>query len=90
MVGAQDVYDEEHAYRDGGWEGAWNADIRLAQMDREGVAAELVYHGFFRIADLGFSVMSNTYPDELIDAGVRARTTVGHSIPSATRATACC
>ena len=72
MVGAQDVYDEEHAYRDGGWEGAWNADIRLAQMDREGVAAELVYHGFFRIADLGFSVMSNAYPDELIDAGVRA------------------
>ena len=31
-------------------------------MDREGVAAELVYHGFFRIADLGFSVMSDYLP----------------------------
>jgi predicted TIM-barrel fold metal-dependent hydrolase len=72
MVPAVEVFDQDNAYRSGGWEGAWNADVRLAQMDREGVAAELVYHGFFRIPDLGFSVMSNTYPDEVIDAGVRA------------------
>jgi predicted TIM-barrel fold metal-dependent hydrolase len=72
MVPSYDVFDEDRAYRSGGWEGAWNADVRLEQMDREGTAAELVYHGFFRVADLGFSVMSDTYPDEVIDAGVRA------------------
>ncbi len=31
------------------------ADIRLAQMDREGIAAEIVYHGDSRVGDrLGF------------------------------------
>ena len=41
-------------------------------MDREGIAAEMVYHGFFRVADLGFSVMNAIYPPEIVDAGVRA------------------
>ena len=72
MVPALDVFDQDEAYRSGGWEGAWDADIRLAQMDREGIAAELVYHGFFRVPDLGFSVMSAKYPNEVVDAGVRA------------------
>jgi predicted TIM-barrel fold metal-dependent hydrolase len=72
LVPALDVFDTDGAYRAGGWEGAWDADVRLAQMDREGVAAELVFHGFFRVPDLGFSVMSDVYPDEVIDAGVRA------------------
>jgi predicted TIM-barrel fold metal-dependent hydrolase len=72
MVPALDVIDGDGAYRDGGWAGAWDKDVRLAQMDREGVATEIVYHGLFRVSDLGFSVMNGTYPPELVDAGARA------------------
>jgi predicted TIM-barrel fold metal-dependent hydrolase len=66
------VFDGEGAYRAEGWRGAWDADVRLAEMNREGVAAEVVYHGFFRVSDLGFSVMNASYPPEVVDAGVRA------------------
>jgi predicted TIM-barrel fold metal-dependent hydrolase len=69
---ALDVFDGEGAYRAERWRGAWDADVRLAEMDREGIAAEVVYHGFFRVADLGFSVMNAMYPPEVVDAGVRA------------------
>jgi predicted TIM-barrel fold metal-dependent hydrolase len=72
MVPALELIDVDRAYRTGGWEGAWDKDVRLAQMDREGIAAELVYHGFFRVNDLGFSVMNDTYPPEVVDAGSRA------------------
>jgi predicted TIM-barrel fold metal-dependent hydrolase len=72
MVPALDLFDTDGVYRAEGWKGAWDADVRLAELDREGVAAELVYHGFFRVADLGFSVMNATYPDDLVDAGARA------------------
>ena len=41
MVPALEVFDTDGVYRAGGWEGAWDADVRLAQLDREGVAAEL-------------------------------------------------
>jgi predicted TIM-barrel fold metal-dependent hydrolase len=72
MTPALEIFDTEHAYRDEKWRGAWDAGVRLAEMDREGIAAEVVYHGFFRVADMGFSVMNATYPAELVDAGVRA------------------
>jgi predicted TIM-barrel fold metal-dependent hydrolase len=73
-----DLIDGEGAYRSGGWEGAWDADVRLSEMDREGVAAEIVHHGFFRVPDLGFSVMNARYPDEVVDAGVRAHDRWAH------------
>jgi predicted TIM-barrel fold metal-dependent hydrolase len=72
MVPALELFDAEGAYRAEGWRGAWDADVRLAEMDREGVAAEVVYHGFFRVSDPGFSVMNASYPPEVVDAGVRA------------------
>ena len=72
MVPALDVFDTDGRYRADGWRGAWDADVRLAELDREGVAAEVVYHGFFRVSDLGFSVMNASYPDDLVDAGARA------------------
>jgi predicted TIM-barrel fold metal-dependent hydrolase len=72
LVPALDVFDDEGAYRAERWRGAWDPDVRLAEMDREGVAAEVVYHGFFRVSDLGFSVMNAKYPPEVVDAGVRA------------------
>jgi predicted TIM-barrel fold metal-dependent hydrolase len=72
MTPALELFDTERAYRTEGWRGAWDAGVRLAEMDREGIAAEVVYHGFFRVADLGFSVMNATYPAEVVDAGVQA------------------
>jgi predicted TIM-barrel fold metal-dependent hydrolase len=69
---ALDVFDADGQYQSGGWKGAWDCDVRLEQMDREGVAAEIVHHGFFRVSDLGFSVMCATYAPEVVDAGARA------------------
>jgi predicted TIM-barrel fold metal-dependent hydrolase len=69
---ACEVFDREHAYRSGRWKGLWDADVRLAEMDREGVAAELVYTGDFRASDLFHSTMNGTYPLDAVDAGVRA------------------
>ena len=43
-----DIFDEEGLYQSGRWNGLWDADVRLQEMDREGVAAEFVYPGDFR------------------------------------------
>jgi predicted TIM-barrel fold metal-dependent hydrolase len=72
MEPALDVFDTEGQYQAEGWRGAWDRDVRLEQMDREGVAAEMVHHGFFRVSDLGFSVMCATYAPDVVDAGARA------------------
>ena len=69
---AADVFDQERAYRSGQWRGLWDADIRLAEMDREGVAAEFVFQGDFRAPELGFNTMNGTHPLDFVDAGVRA------------------
>src|SRR5262245_13210408 len=67
-----DVFDKDGLYQSGRWQGLWDASIREQEMDREGVAAELVYPGDFRAVDLGYNTMNGTYPSELVDAGVRA------------------
>ena len=69
---ACEVFDKDSAYRSGRWQGLWDSDVRLAEMDREGVAAEFVYHGDFRTADLGYNTMNASYPFDFVDAGVRA------------------
>jgi predicted TIM-barrel fold metal-dependent hydrolase len=66
------VFDKEGLYQSGRWQGLWDAAIREQEMDREGVAAELVYPGDFRAVDLGYNTMNGTYPYEFVDAGVRA------------------
>jgi predicted TIM-barrel fold metal-dependent hydrolase len=67
-----EVYDPEGIYRAGAWKGLWDADLRVAEMDREGVASEIVYPGDPRVTDLGFNVLNDTYPLDFVDAGVRA------------------
>jgi predicted TIM-barrel fold metal-dependent hydrolase len=67
-----DVFDQEGLFRDGQWAGAWDRDVRLAQMDREGVAAEFVFNGYFRATDLFFNVSNTVYPVDVAQAGVRA------------------
>jgi predicted TIM-barrel fold metal-dependent hydrolase len=67
-----DAWDPEHHHRSGGWKGLWDLDVRLAQMDREGTAAEFVFHGDFRTADLFNNIMNGIYPPDAMDAGMRA------------------
>ncbi|HEY6532354.1 MAG TPA: amidohydrolase family protein [Acidimicrobiales bacterium] len=73
-----DVFDAEGHYRSGQWAGAWDLDVRLQEMDREGVAAELVYHGYFKATDLFFNVSNTVYPVDVVDAGVRAHNRWAH------------
>jgi predicted TIM-barrel fold metal-dependent hydrolase len=67
-----DIFDKEGLYQSGRWQGLWDPEVRLEEMDREGVAAEFVYPGDFRAIDLGYNTMNGTYPFEVVDAGVRA------------------
>jgi predicted TIM-barrel fold metal-dependent hydrolase len=55
-----------------GWHGLHDPVLRLADMDREGVAAELVYHGDFRLGDLFHNNTNRKYPLAAWDAGARA------------------
>ena len=66
-----EVFDADGRYRDEGWSGAWDLDVRLAEMDREGVAAEMVFHGYLRATDLFFNVSNTQYPPDVVQAGVR-------------------
>ncbi|HEY6531904.1 MAG TPA: amidohydrolase family protein [Acidimicrobiales bacterium] len=67
-----DVFDPDEIYRSGRWAGAWDREIRLSEMDREGVAAEFVFNGYYRATDLFFNVSNTVYPHEVAAAGVRA------------------
>jgi predicted TIM-barrel fold metal-dependent hydrolase len=55
-----------------GWHGLHDPVLRLADMDREGVAAELIYHGDFRLGDLFHNTSNRRYPLEVWNAGARA------------------
>jgi predicted TIM-barrel fold metal-dependent hydrolase len=60
------------AHTVGGVRGVHDVDVRLAEMDREGITAELVYLGDFRTTDLAHNVLNGVYPVEMMDAGARA------------------
>jgi predicted TIM-barrel fold metal-dependent hydrolase len=64
-----ELVEEHHT---GGYRGVHDLDIRLEQMDREGIAAELVYHGDARVGDLAHNITNSTWPFEVWDAGARA------------------
>jgi predicted TIM-barrel fold metal-dependent hydrolase len=61
---------EDHST--GGVRGVHDAGVRLEQMDREGITAELVYLGDFRTTDLAHNVTNGFYPFDMWDAGARA------------------
>ena len=54
------------------WHGLHDPVLRLADMDREGVAAELIYHGDFRLGDMFHNTTNNVYPLDAWAAGARA------------------
>ena len=66
------VFDQERAVQDGGFYGIWDADIRLREMDREGVAGEFVYFGDHRAVAMFFNIFNRPHSRELCDAGMRA------------------
>jgi predicted TIM-barrel fold metal-dependent hydrolase len=65
------VMDPEGRWASGGYTGAWDLDRRLAEMDRDGVAAELVFYGDPRHI-LPLLGMFREYPQDAIAAGSRA------------------
>jgi predicted TIM-barrel fold metal-dependent hydrolase len=59
---------DAHANR---YHGLHDAHLRLADMDRDGVAAELIYHGDFRLGDMFHNTTNRTYPLDAWGAGAR-------------------
>jgi predicted TIM-barrel fold metal-dependent hydrolase len=67
-----DIIDTEGAYRAGG-DGGWcDPHIRLAEMDREGIAAEFAFDGDPRMVGMFFMSSNCPYPKDACNAGVRA------------------
>ena len=81
-----EVMDGQGAWQSGGYLGAWDPERRLAEMDREGVAAELVYGGDPR-AILPLSPLYHRYPRTWSPPG-RGPTTAGRPTSSARQWTA--
>jgi len=69
--GMQGLPEHQEVHRTG-WHGLHDAVLRMADMDREGVAAELVYHGDSRLGDLFHNGTNDVYPLEAWDAGAKA------------------
>jgi predicted TIM-barrel fold metal-dependent hydrolase len=69
---ALEVYDRDGAYRGGGFAGVWDPELRLGEMDREGIAGEFVYHGDHRAAALFHNLFNRPYAPDVCDAGIRA------------------
>ncbi len=66
-----DVMDPDDVWRSGGYLGCWDPARRIAEMDREGVAAELVYSGDPRALS-PLSPQFRHLPQDAVAAGVRA------------------
>jgi len=66
-----EVIDADGVWAGGGVAGAWDLDLRLAQMDRDGIAAEMVYPGDSR-AIMPLTPIYRRYPLDVVAAGNRA------------------
>lgn len=64
--------DPEDLLGTGGVSGAWDKDRRLQEMDREGVAAEIVVYGDTRAITMFHGFTNRSYPPEVRQAGARA------------------
>jgi predicted TIM-barrel fold metal-dependent hydrolase len=69
---ALEVIDSDHRIRDGGFTGCWELERRIADMDREGIAAELLLTGTSQALTPFFGHANNPFPPEVCMAGVRA------------------
>ena len=67
-----DVYPEHEEIHRTGWHGLHDPVLRMADMDREGVAAELIYLGDSRLGDLFHNVTNREFSFDAWEAGARA------------------
>jgi predicted TIM-barrel fold metal-dependent hydrolase len=65
------VADKDGALRTGGMDGTWDLDRRLVEMDREGVAVEMLLHGPTHAMAPFFTPSSRRTPYDLRAAGLR-------------------
>jgi predicted TIM-barrel fold metal-dependent hydrolase len=72
MMMTQPEVVQEHFSDSGGYRGVYDLDVRLEQMDREGITAEFVYHGDARVGDLAHNVTNSVWSFDVWDAGARA------------------
>jgi predicted TIM-barrel fold metal-dependent hydrolase len=67
-----DVYDHEGAVRDGYGLGVWDHNIRMQEMDREGIAAEFIHSGDPRATGLFYQSSNRDHGMDRCNAGVKA------------------
>jgi predicted TIM-barrel fold metal-dependent hydrolase len=67
-----ELFDGDGVYRAGNWKGLYDVDVRLAEMDREGIAAEFINSGDGRIIALFFEIGNRVHTADACQAGVRA------------------
>jgi predicted TIM-barrel fold metal-dependent hydrolase len=70
--GGSDHFEEHRLAHTEDWHGLHDATLRLADMDREGIAAELIYHGDFRLGDLFHNVTGRDYGRDAWEDGAKA------------------
>jgi len=70
LGGASSLPEVMEAHTEG-YHGLHDAVLRLADMDREGVSAELVYHGDARLGDLFHNSTNRKFPLDAWEAGAR-------------------
>jgi predicted TIM-barrel fold metal-dependent hydrolase len=63
--------DFERAHRTG-WHGLHDPILRMVDMDREGIASEIVFHADHRLGDLFHNAPNRAVPFEVWEAGARA------------------
>ncbi|HEY6532114.1 MAG TPA: amidohydrolase family protein [Acidimicrobiales bacterium] len=68
--GLEDHPEHAAAHRDG-WHGLHDPVLRMADMDREGVAAELIYLGDSRLGDMFHNVTNRDYGLDAWEAGAK-------------------
>ncbi|MHB8467717.1 MAG: amidohydrolase family protein [Acidimicrobiales bacterium] len=66
------TFDDRGAVRDNGEFGAWDIDLRLQELDAEGIAGELIHYGTQCSTSPFFGHINRPCPPELRAAGVRA------------------
>jgi predicted TIM-barrel fold metal-dependent hydrolase len=68
---SQGVNEEHQEAQREDWQGLYDPVIRLADMDREGIAAELIYLGDSRLGDMFHNVTGRDYGLEAWEAGAK-------------------
>ena len=70
---ALDVFDRRGAVRAGGTDGAWDVDVRLRELDAEGIACEILHYSIQFVTTPFFSHVNRACSAELQSAGAQAR-----------------